>query len=454
MNNEFFDRLQANDPAAGSEPDLSNIKAKVDAHTADNVVPMTRRSEWSRGLRVAAAVGALALAGGAGFAGGNLSNSTKTSSESLVTSLAPQANTDTQAPSRFGTGGDASSSKMAAGSYGGYWGNIILKPGAGIANADGTAYAYAFSADGLDRQAIADAVAKAVGLDNVKVTLIDGSYQANSDNGEYNIYVGNDAQVWFNGYNGAVSPWMCEQTLAGGGNGKDVTITQEMSTKCDAEWVAPSKADAVAAVKKAFAAIGLDGLKNAKFQTFNYNTRSLTVNVTPVLDGMEVSSQWSAEVSKDGVFSVSGSAARIVKAGVYTTVGARDAALRSELRKWSAFGPTQLYQPELALSSGLAQTAQPTTPTHNGMPMVQAYLSDVAVQSATRGLMQVALANGDVMLMPAWNFTADDGSIWQMIAITDDFVDWTQASSGGPVAYDAARSGVAAAGTAASPMLK
>ena len=67
MNDEFFDRLKANDPASASEPDLTSIKARVDAHTADNVIPMTRRSEWTRGLRVAAAVGALALAGGVGF---------------------------------------------------------------------------------------------------------------------------------------------------------------------------------------------------------------------------------------------------------------------------------------------------------------------------------------------------------------------------------------------------
>jgi len=83
---------------------------------------------------------------------------------------------------------------------------------------------------------------------------------------------------------------------------------------------------------------------------------------------------------------------------------------------------------------------------------VQAYVSDVAVLGATRGLMQVYLAGGEVMLMPAWNFTAADGSIWQMIAITEEFVDWTSAAAGGPIAYDALGSAAAArSGSDAAP---
>lgn len=454
MNDEFFDRLKANDPASAAEPDLTRIKARVDAHTADNVVPMPRRSEWSRGLRVAAAVGALALAGGAGFAGGNLSHSSSNSPESLIGAVAP----GTSDTSRLGVGiggggvgGDAAANdKMVAGGFGGYWGNVILKPGSAVSNADGTAYSYVFTSDGLDRKALANAVAESIGLKAIDIKLIDGAYQANDDKGAYNIYVGSDAQVWFNGYNNAVSPWACEQELAGGGNGKDVNITQEMSTKCDQLWKSPSKADAIAAAKTVFASLGLDGLKNAKYQAFDYNTRAITVNITPVIDGMEVASAWSAEVSKDGVFSISGAGARIVKADAYPTVGARDAALRSELRKWSSFGPMNVYQPQVDYTSNNGSSATPTTPTKNGKPMVQAYVSDVAVLGASRGLMQVYLAGGEVMLMPAWNFTAQDGSIWQMIALTDDYVDWTQAANGGPIAYDTLGTGATARSGSAS----
>lgn len=444
MNDEFFDRLKANDPASPAEPDLTRIKARVDAHTADNVVPMTRRSEWTRGLRVAAAIGALALAGGAGFAGGNFSHSSSNNPESLITSLAPNTSDTTRLGGGVGGGGVGGDGKMAAGGFGGYWGNIILKPGSAVGNADGTANSYSFSSDGLDRKALANAIAAAVGVKNIDITLVDGSYQANDDKGAYNIYVGNDAQVWFNGYNNAVSPWACEQELAGGGNGKDVSITQEMSTKCDEMWKSPSKSDAIASAKAVFAGLGLDGLKNAKYQALDYNTRAMTVNVTPVIDGMEVASAWSAEVSKDGVFSISGAGARIVKGDSYPTVGARDAALRSELRKWSSFGPMSVYQPQVDMGVSNGSSASPVTPTKNGKPMVQAYLSDVPVLGASRGLMQVYLAGGEVMLMPAWNFTAQDGSIWQMIAITDDYVDWTQASASGPIAYDTLGGGAVA----------
>jgi len=454
MNDEFLDRLKANDPASTAEPDLTRIKARIDAHTADNVVPMTRRSEWSRGLRVAAAVGALALAGGVGFAGGNLASPDNTTPEALVTGLAPNTSDSGRlgvgSVGVGGVGGDAVASDKIG--YGGYWGNIILKPSSSVTNADGTAYSYAFASDGLDRKALINAIADAIGVKNADITLVDGAYQANDDKGAYNLYVGNDAQVWFNGYNNATSPWACEQELAGGGSGKDVSITQEMSTKCDELWKSPSKADAIAAVKAVFSALGLDGLKSARYQTLDYNTRAMTVNITPVIDGMEVSSQWSAEVSKDGVFSISGAAARIVKSASYATVGARDAALRSELRKWSSFGPNVVYQPQVDYTTSNGSSATPSTPTKNGKPMVQAYVSDVAVLGATRGLMQVYLAGGEVMLMPAWNFTAADGSIWQMIAITEEFVDWTSAAAGGPIAYDALGSAAAArSGSDAAP---
>lgn len=442
MNDEFLNRLAANDPAHSAEPDLTRIKARVDAHTAPNVVPMTRRSQYGRTLRVAAAVGVLALAGGIGFAGGSYR-----ADSAIESPLAAVGSNDAAATApgldiaREGAGvGGAGDSKMVAGGYGGYWGGtVILKPGAELTNAAGTAVAYRLTSDGVDRKALIYAVADVVGIDNPTVTSEEGTYQVNEKNGRFNAYVGNDAQVWFNGYNNASSPWGCEQELAGDdGSGTTKTeITQAMSTKCDELWKAPSKADAIAAAKAAFAKLDLDGLQGAKYVAFGYNTRATTVSITPVIDGMDVAMQWSAEVSKDGVFSISGSAARVVKAASYPTVGARDAAARSELRKWMSFGPNQVWAPEQNFGVAESGSSTPTTRTVDGKPMVQAYVNDISVSSATRSLMQVWLADGTTMLMPAWNFTAKDGTVWQMIAITDAFVDWTQASNNGPIAYAA-----------------
>ena len=155
------------------------------------------------------------------------------------------------------------------------------------------------------------------------------------------MYVGNDVQSSFNAYNNARSPWNCEQGLATPAKDGSVDVTAEMTAQCDKEWVTPSKADAIAAAKAAFAKLGLQGLKGATYTAYSYSSRSMTVSATPSIDGMDVSSQWSVEVSNDGVFSVNGVAANIVKADAYPTVGARDAALRSALRMWQAFGPRQ-----------------------------------------------------------------------------------------------------------------
>lgn len=443
--NEFIDRLAANDPAQPGEPELAHIKAKVDAHTAPNIVPMTRRSQYGRTLRVAAAIGALALAGGVGFAGGNQhatgNSAIEQASDTSVgrsDAVAPGAAPTNPGLGVGGAGASSDAAKVAGGAYMGYGGGVILSAGASVTNTAGTASSYRLSGDGVDRKALAQAIADLMGIDNPKLTIQDGSYQINDDKGRYNVYVAGDSQVWFNGYASASSPWACEQDLAGvdtSGNTK-TEITQEMSTKCDQLWTTPSKAEAIAAAKKAFATLGLDGFAGAKYVAYGYNTRATTVTITPVIDGMDVAMQWSAEVSKDGVFSISGSAARIVKADAYPTVGAKDAAARSELRKWMSFGPMQVWAPEQNFAGTDAPQSTPTTPTHNGKPMVQAYVSTVPVTSAVRSLTQVYLADGSTMLMPAWNYTAADGTVWQMLAITDEYVDWTAASTG-PIAYAA-----------------
>lgn len=471
MNDEIFDRLKANDPASTQEPDLTRIKARVDAHTADNIVPFTKRSQYARGLRVAAAVGALALAGGVGFAGGNLKGNT--TPESLVSSvapgshlaangLAPNASSGLRPSGGMGLNPGAASDQSSKSSYMMYGGSVILDPSATVTNATGTAWSYKYSNAGIDLKAFAQDLASVVGLKGVTVTLVDGSYQANDDKGAYNVYVGSDVQAWFNAYNNTGSPWNCDQALATPAKDGSVNITPEMTAQCDKQWVAPSNADAIAAAKAAFAKLGLQGLKGATYTAYNYSTRSTSVSVTPTIDGMDVPSQWSVEVSKDGVFSISGVAANIVKADSYPTVGARDAALRSALRKWQAFGPQQIYSPDQGVvGSSPSNSAAPTTPLHNGKPMVSGYVSTVSVQGAQRSLMQVNLSGGELMLMPAWNYTAADGTVWQMLAVTDEYVDWTQQRYyGGPVAY--AKSNVggpmtasgAGSAPAAAPMMK
>ena len=176
MNDEIFDRLKANDPASTQEPDLTTIKARVDAHTADNIVPFTKRSQYARGLRVAAAVGALALAGGVGFAGGNLNGNT--TPESLVSSVAPDVNRNAGANMGLrpqgGTGVASDSSAKLGGSYMGYGGSVVLDPSATVTNTTGTAWSYKYSNAGLDPKALAQDLASVVGLKDVVVSLVDG----------------------------------------------------------------------------------------------------------------------------------------------------------------------------------------------------------------------------------------------------------------------------------------
>lgn len=440
MNDEFLERLAVNDPAHAGEPDLSRIKARVDAHTAPNVVPMTRRSQYGRTLRVAAAIGVLALAGGIGFAGGTYRAGNEGQSPLAVSSndgsaTAPGLDVGRQG---VGVGGGMApeSSKVAGDYFGGYWGSVILKPGDGVTNTAGSAASYRFAADDVDAKALAVAIAKSLGISTDGLQPQDGGYAINDDKGAFNVYVGGDSMQWFNGYVNARSPWNCGNLYGGDSKEPSAAEQEAAQAKCDTEWPTPSKGDAIAAAKKVFASLGLDLSDGAQYSAYSYSSRLMTVVMTPVVDGMPVGQTWQAEVGRDGVFSVYGYAARIVKADNYPTVGARDAALRSELRKWQAFGPQQVFDANTAGNVTSTDGTAPVVRTKDGKPMLQGSISEAVVTGAQRSVMQVYLADGTSMLMPAWTYTAKDGSRWQMLAITEDYIDWQSMPTGG-IAYEA-----------------
>ena len=429
MSEEFMNRLRDADPAATAEPDVDALRTKVFAHVDETVVSLRPRAAANRWLRTAAAVGALALAAGGGFWGGVGQR------DLAVETVAPTGGVvaaDAGSASKFAAGDSRSASYM------GYWGSgTVLQPGSGIGNATGSAAAYGYSDEGLDRKAFLQQLMRALDISpTAAITEDQGNLYVNDAQGKFNASVGADGQAWFYAYNAARSPWNCGQAEGG------AVSPDGRSTDCAGEWKAPTKAQAIAAARDMFAGLGVD-VDNTNVFIGGASDSSLSVYMAPrvlVADAergartVEVQTYWTAEVSSAGVFSINGSAAKIVELATYPTVGARDAALRVAQVRWAFAGPQQVWRPDadggVVADDGTARTA-PGVPERDGKPMLTAYVNNVPVQSATRSLMQVWLADGTAALMPAWTYTAADGTQWQVLAITEAYVDWSQTQTGG-----------------------
>ena len=429
MTDEFMNRFAAQDPAANAEPNLESLRATVFAHVDDNVVSFPiRRGQWMRGVAAAAAIAVVAAGG---FAGGRITN-VNTDALQLI------GNESAKVAAATGLGGGSSttmsSMDRASSSYAGWYGNTILKPSASVPNVAGEQMAFQFTDSGLDRLALAKAIASATGLNPADVTDLKNGEYLNKGNSQ--VSVSTETQAWFWSNNNARSPYMCGQDAPEAT--KSDGDMKAINDACLKEWAAPSDAEALAAAKKAFAALGLPLLQGADYAVAWKDDRVVNVLASPVFSGFSMPGLGiSVQVGAQGVFSMNGIGAHLVEAKTYPVDGARDVANRSQLRKWAAFGPMNVTQNQNFVYNEEAAPSSLTTATKNGRLMLQGQLAEIDVTKATAALQQQWFVGGEILFLPAWNYTATDGSVWQMLAISEDYIDWTTGSFGGAVAYDA-----------------
>ena len=432
----YFQKLQAADPAAGSAPDLDALKARVMANRESNVLLLQPRRTHSRLLAAAAAVAVLALAGG--FGGGFVSGRNSLQPPSQLPGFASTARVPTASPNAVTgkaavpqDGSTALGKGGGMGIGGGGFGGTIITPNADLPNQSGTAMAYSFSDAGLDRTAFLHTLAGLVGIPSSAVVGSEqGSPMIQDTRGQYSAFVGHDPQAWFNANNIERSPWRCnDQTPAGAPTSGTASGSSVASPEaCTSTWKTPSDADALQQAKAAFSALGADVATARFFVTLNGSDKYVTMY--PVVAGMEVQASWSAEISQQGLTSISGYAAHIAPLTSYPIAGARDVANRSLDKRWAAFGPNRLWYPQSDLAVQSAAPAAPTSRLKNGKPMIPASVNQVTVNRAQASLMQMWLPDGSGLLMPAWTYTDTDGVQWQMLAITADYVDWQATGSG------------------------
>jgi len=148
------------------------------------------------------------------------------------------------------------------------------------------------------------------------------------------------------------------------------------------------------------------------------------VTAWQVVSGARTALSWTVVFGDQGaVVSASGFAAGIEEVPGYPVVGAATAVRRAALPTWAVLGPSPIDA-----RAGDAVAIATPTPTGTasvgteGRPTLSVEMSDILVTEAELGLAQFRQPDGNLLILPAYLLTGDDGSRWSLIAVTGDDV--------------------------------
>lgn len=348
-----------------------------------------------------------------------------------------------------------------------YGGRVILVPAETLRGQSGSAPAWTLTAEGVDRKRFITQLAEAIGATG---DVRDESWQLGVgalDGSGPNAWVSTDSYGYFGAYHPARSPWTCRDATKGGTEPRPLPAEDDRASASDGTSGSPagsssgSTAEPVPApaiapdmacnpstgsaptadtarreARQFLEQVGID-LDNSTLNVTS-NGVSATVLYTATLQGYQLPWSISVEVGSDGVFSANGLLATARSLPAYPIVDAVTAAKRSADPRWSTLGPTPIWEgnqnwrggavPEMLPADDTA--SNPTTPpvtTRNGRPLLEAPVTEKVVISAEVSLGQFTLPDGSSILLPVWEFRAEDGSRWAMLAIEDDYVTFTNA---------------------------
>lgn len=430
MHEDYMERFRNADPATSVEFDADATRERVAQRLTQS--PARIPGQRLQFVQYLAAAAALAV-----FAGGGYLTGVQRSTSNTQSLLSPGMGAPTDANTAGNRLGGPESSKVSS-SYAGWFGNTVLKPSDAVTNVAGQAPAYGFDATSVDRVALARSIADVLGLDASLVKQQPDGYVGFTGNDSVTVDMGVQAQFWAN--SNERSPWNCPTV-------GDVSATEPGSTgsagdsgsggmepappqQCAGDWSRPSDADALQRARDIVKRLQLPAYRDATFAVSWSDERSVAVSALGSIDGFALRGiELSIQVSSKGVFSIGGTGAKIVRVNAYPTAGARDVALRSALKKWSTFGPVYIG-PSQPTTVAYPNSGTPTTAAKGSLLMPQAYVDEITVNSAKSGLQLQWFSGGEVLFLPAWEFTAADGGLWQMLALREDYIDWSASPSG------------------------
>lgn len=199
--------------------------------------------------------------------------------------------------------------------------------------------------------------------------------------------------------------------------------------QCLADTPLPTDAQARDALRSYLSVVGLDEADVQITVTLFDEQRVAYVTATRLVGSDATEVTISVTVSAEGLLFGGGPTADIVSLGTYDIVSPAEAAARLND---PAFSPRLVSQPDYEGddSEYTAPTAPPAVP-EAGSP-VPWPIAEREIVSARRGLALVYGADDVRYLVPAYEFTADDDTVWSVTALAEDDLDTTSTGwSGG-----------------------
>ena len=456
-----FVRLQAADPARGSDPDLTGVFAAVSSDTgvplAEQAAPVdelaARRARRApRWLQAAAVVAGIAVIGGGSYAYGsaNAGSSpvagpamTLSGGGSGLSSAADAAQAPESAP---GAGAAASDSKIAGWGFG-----RTVFASEGLSTAGGMAPTYGFDAPSTFTQDTMARVAAALGVAGEPRQEYGQWIVGSNDGTAANASISPDGMTSVSYSDPTRDPWNCvrsapEQPVqpptpdggVAGSTGSEVAP----DTCRPSSDPAPTGDAAVSQAKDTMSALGVDPTGfEFEASTDPSNPQYTSVSAYQVIDDQRSGASWSFTIVASGVQSLYGSLAPTVALGDYSVVSPTEAVARlSDPRFGSSYGGVMPLAAEArdalgGVSDLAGATATEVSPAPSDEPTVPAVpapgsplawpVQHVTIVSARLGLALTTLPSGASVLAPTYELADADGTTWTVIAVADDDLDFT-----------------------------
>ncbi|NTW41463.1 MAG: hypothetical protein HGA44_16560 [Cellulomonadaceae bacterium] len=439
-------RLAATDPATGAAPDAVTLRAAVDERIAadrPDALAAARSRRWTAWpARVAGVAAALLVVGGGGYAVGAARDGGSTDGPAaavitLGTASGDQggASSSLAAPETAGAAADSSvrSSDMA---FGGWYGHTVFTS-SGLSDAGGTATAWALDPSQVFGEQAVTAAAAALGVAGTP-TLTDGYWVVGSTDGTApTVTLSPDGTASLGYYDPTKDPWTCA-TVA-----PDASTDAGATDPCTQRDLGPApQGDAAsAALRDVLTAIGVDPA-GYEIVVESYGDTAWTyVTAFQVIDGQRSGLAWSAAFTGAGLQSLNGGLAPTVELGAYDVISPSAAVDRlGDARFGSSYGGPILYaegaRSAVATDSGVASddVAAPVEPSTPTVPPTVAPgsalrwpVQEITIVSARLGVALSTQPDGASVLVPTYELTGDDGSVWSVVAVVDDRLDFSPA---------------------------
>jgi hypothetical protein len=385
------------------------------------------------------AAGALVVGGGGGYAIGAAGGGGSESEPAIAVAnpfgggQESAAAGDIASPEMARGGGD----DMAA-SWPGYFGRTVFTA-SGLSADGGRSRAWALDpAPAFDAESVA-AVAAALGVAGEPrqeewfwtVGPADGTgatVQLYGDGTASLSYYDPAKDPWFCASPGVAEPGAVEDGSAEGGAGDEPMVEPMPGEPCGERDLGPApQGDAAeAGLRDVLVALGEDPdgfdlvAEGAGDERWSY------VIAHQVVDGQRTGLTWGASFTGAGLQSISGSLAELVDLGEYDVVSPQAAVERlGDPRFGSGGGPIAYREGSAAMDPDASVSSVPS-----GLPRPPAAGSAVPWPVARATIVEARLGvalqtqpDGAALLLPTYELTGEDGSVWSVLALAEEHLD-------------------------------